>query len=128
MLQNILNIFYYLFDTYGLTNGIYVNVSNAIQSIQYMWSVENSNLTFKFTSISQFQDAYNNMNNIEYIIYKTDFISLKYYPKIKRAILTTEQYQDITNLSNLMRNLGLKETLYSLKTPNALVTDSLHTQ
>ena len=119
MLQIILNIFYYLFDNYGLTNGIYVNVSNAIPSIQYMWPVNDSNLTFKFTLLSQFQDAYNNMNNIEYITYKTDFISLKYYPKLKRAILTTEQYEDITNLSSLMRNLGLKETLYNLKTPNA---------
>jgi len=118
MLQNILNIFYYLFDTYGLTSGIYVTVSNAIPSIQYMWPVENSNLTFKFTSISQFQDAYNNITNIEYISYKTNFISLKYYPKLQRAILTTEQYQDIINLNTLMINLGLKETLYNLKTPN----------
>jgi len=119
MLQIILNIFYYLFDTYGLTNGIYVNVSSAIPSIQYMWQIEDSNLTFKFTTLSQFQEAYNNMNNIEYISYKTDFISLKYYPKLKRAILTTENYEDITNLSTLMINLGLKETLYNLKTPNS---------
>ena len=75
MLEIILNIFYYLFDNYGLTNGIYVNLSNAIPSIQYMWPVNDSNLTFKFTTLSQFQEAYNNMNNIEYISYKTDFIS-----------------------------------------------------
>jgi len=117
-IQNILNIFYYLFDNYGLTNGIYVNVSDAIQSIQYMWSVNDSNLTFKFTTLSQFQDAYNNMNNIEYITYKTDCISLKYYPKLNRAILTTEKYEDITNLNTFMKNLGLKEILYNLKNQN----------
>lgn len=119
MVQTIVNVFYYIFDKYGLTNGIYINLSDAVDSAQYTWPVEDSNLTFKFTSISQFQNAYSSMRNIEYITYKTDFISLKYYPRLKRAILTTEQYEDITNLNTLMQSLGLKETLYSLKTPNA---------
>lgn len=119
MVQTITNVFYYLFDKYGLTNGIYINISSSVESSQYIWPVEDSNLTFKFTSISQFQDAYSSITNIEYITYKTNFVSLKYYPKLKRAILTTEQYEDITNLNTLMRSLGLKETLYSLKTPNA---------
>ena len=116
MLHNILNIFYYLFNKYGLTNGIYVNVSNAIPSIQYMWSLEESNITFKFSSIKQFEEAYNNIKNIEYINYKTKDVSLKYYPKLKRTILTTEQYQDIINLNAHLNSLGLKETLYNLKT------------
>ena len=119
MVQTITNVFYYLFDKYGLTNGIYINLNSAVQSSQYMWPVEDSNLTFKFTTISQFQDAYNSMTDIEYITYKSNFVSLKYYPKLKRVVLTTEQYEDIINLNTIMRSLGLKETLYSLKTPNA---------
>jgi hypothetical protein len=92
------------------------NTEKQFKLVDGVYSIENDRLTKWMWTAQEFSGV---VNNIEYISYKTDFISLKYYPKLKRAILTTENYEDITNLSTLMINLGLKETLYNLKTPNS---------
>ena len=57
----LVDVFNYLLEHYGLTDGIYVKVENAV--FDYIWTVEASNLTFKFESIDMFEEAYNTIQN-----------------------------------------------------------------
>ena len=115
-------IFSYLNQEYNLTDGIYVHLKNAIPTFQYMWSVEGSNLTFKFNSIEQFQNAYATIldtnSEIEYILYKSNFITFKYSLLYKRVFISTESFSDISYLHTFLNQQGVKEITYSFKNRN----------
>jgi hypothetical protein len=119
---DIIFIFSYLNQKYSLTDGIYVHLKNAIPTFQYMWSVEGSNLTFKFNSIEQFQNAYtlilDTNSEIEYILYKSNFITFKYTPLYKRVFISTESFSDISYLHTFLNQQGVKEITYSFKNRN----------
>lgn len=119
---DIIFIFSYLNQEYNLTDGIYVHLKNAIPTFQYMWSVEGSNLTFKFNSIEQFQNAYTTIldtnSEIEYILYKSNFITFKYSLLYKRVFISTESFRDISYLHTFLNKQGVKEITYSFKNRN----------
>jgi hypothetical protein len=119
---DIIFIFSYLNQKYNLTDGIYVHLKNAIPTFQYMWSVEGSNLTFKFNSIEQFQNAYTTIldtnSEIEYILYKSNFITFKYSLLYKRVFISTESFSDISYLHTFLNQQGVKEITYSFKNRN----------
>jgi len=119
---DIIFIFSYLNQKYNLTDGIYVHLKNAIPTFQYMWPVEGSNLTFKFNSIEQFQIAYNIIldtnSDIEYILYKSNFITFKYSLLYKRVFISTESFRDISYLHTFLNQQGVKEITYSFKNRN----------
>jgi hypothetical protein len=121
-LYEILYIFSYLNDKYKLTDGIYIHMSDAIPTYQYMWPVEGSNLTFKFTTIKEFQDAYTTIINSDhkpdYILYKSNFITFKYSLLYKRVFISTESFNDISYLHTFLKQEGVKEITYSFKNHN----------
>jgi len=90
-------LFEYLFNKYGLSNGIFVYTNNPVFPYINTWTIEESNSLYKFRSIQEFNEAYNILINlnIEYILYRTDRATLKYYPTAKRLVLHTEEYNDI---------------------------------
>lgn len=118
----LLSVLFYLNQKYSLTDGIFIKLVNAVPVFQYMWEVEDSNLTFKFTSIEQFKNAYttilNSNSEIDSIIYKSNFVTLKYYPSAKRVFISTESFTDISYLHDLLNHQGVKEILYSFKNYN----------
>jgi hypothetical protein len=120
--ENIIQVFNYLNDTYGLNNGIYVKVQNAVPVFEYIWPVQDSNLTFKFGSLQMFEHAYNMIQNsnteIECITYKSNFVTFKYYPSLKRAFLATEDFSTITHLHTMLNQQGVKEILYKFTNAN----------
>jgi len=120
--DDILQIFSYLNKIYKLTDGIYIDMSDAIPTFQYMWPVEGSNLTFKFTTIEEFQAAYTRIVESEYkpnyILYKSNFITFKYNIIYKRVFISTESFSDISYLHNFLNKEGIKEITYSFKNHN----------
>jgi hypothetical protein len=121
-IQDILSVFDYLNEIYNLTDGIYVQLKNSIPAMDYIWTVEGSNLTFKFTNIEQFHDAYTDIVadncEIEHIIYKSNFIHFKYYPTLSRVFVSTESFHDISHLHDILNQQGVKEIVYKFKNMN----------
>jgi hypothetical protein len=119
---DLVSIFNYLFEHYGLTDAITVKVENAVPVFQYIWPVEGSNLTFKFESIQMFEQAYTMIQTsnteIECIHYKSNFISFKYYPRFNRVFLATEDFSTISYLHTLLNNQGIREILYKFTNYN----------
>ena len=120
--QEILSVFFYLSQKYQLSEGIYVQLKDVIPTFQYMWPVEGSNLTFKFSTIEQFQHAYEIIQSsnaiTECISYRSNFITFKYYPVLKRAFVCTECFSDISYLHEVLNQQGVKEIIYKFKNFN----------
>ena len=121
-IQDILSVFHYLNEIYSLNDGIYVQLKNTVPAMYYTWQVEGTNFTFKFNSIQQFHDAYmtivNTNSEIEHIIYKSNFINFKYYPSFNRVFVSTESFNDISHLHDILNQQGVKEILYKFKNNN----------
>ena len=119
---DLISIFNYLLEHYNLTDGITVQIKNAIPVFQYTWPVEDSNLTFKFDSIQMFENVYSTIQNlnteIECITYKSNFVTFKYYPPFNRVFLATEEFSTINYLHNLLNVYDIKEILYKFTNYN----------
>ena len=120
--SNLLDVFSYLETNYGQSHEIYINVNQVVPTFVYIWDVEGSNLTFKFKTIQEFVNAYERITNsnteINHIIYKSNFVTFKFYPNYKRVFLSTENYNDISYLHSILNREGVKEILYSFKNYN----------
>ena len=120
--QDILSAFYYLNQKYNLSDGIYIELKNAVPSFQYIWPVEESNLIFKFSTIEEFMNAYSSITSsnteINTIIYKSTFITLKYIVSYNRIFISTESFNDISHLHDILNQKGVKEIIYKFKNYN----------
>lgn len=104
-LQDIINILEYLNNKYIL-HGIFISVYEEVPQIMERWIVHDSNDTFLFNTIQEFRNAYMLLepSNIKYIIARSNFNTFKYYPQNKYIYISTEEFEDITNLHPVLNH------------------------
>jgi len=119
------SIFNYLIQEYGI-QGIYINIITPPMALSHLWDlegeVEESNHTFVFRNLESFQTAYvrliDSQIEFESIRFQARYISFKYYPRLNRLVLTTEIFNDINVIQNIISQCGVKDVLYSLRNNN----------
>jgi hypothetical protein len=115
-------LFNYFSQEY-LLKGIYINIKNN-QNVMIFnnWEVEESNQTFVFRDYGGFRNALHVLRtyNIEinFIRFDFNFFRLKYYEHLNRMCVTTEIFNDINVIQNIINHSDIKEVSYNLKNNN----------
>jgi len=119
------NIFTYLIQEYGI-QGIHINIINPHNPFPNIWNleeyIEESNYTFVFRNLETFQNGISILRDthtqIEFIRFQARYISFKYYVRLNKLVFTTEIFNDISVIQNIITQSNIKDVLYSLRNNN----------
>ena len=106
-------LYNYFTQLYEL-KGIYVHVRENRHEGQNFY-IEESHRTYHFNNIEAFNNAYNYLNNIEFIQFHFSNLRLKYYVHFNKLIVNTEIFNDINVIQNIIAYSDIKDISYNLK-------------